>query len=385
MGQSGDSSATHHDERRLLAVIIADIVGYSRLMATNETETYARVREIQRSILKPAVGRYRGEIVKWTGDGLIATFPNAVDAVRASADIQACLGEVESGDSEPLQMRIGVNVGDVILAHADVYGDTVNIAARLQALAEPGGIVVSRGVRDAVKGGYGFVFEDAGAQSVKNIPEPVDTFRVQFDAKGPWRLAPGSVVPARAAAPSRRPLLWAAVGLSIIALPGGLFLASSVWKSPRQNSAAAAPPGKPLAANSASATASSGTQVRTDDAASTDADQDGADSRSQQKQFSTAPGKEVRIGRSWQLDSTSCESRTPPEIVIVRAPTGGHLETRPVEFALRRIGQSCFGHFIKGVDVMYIPKAGFTGADSLLYRVSFGKRSYDREVSIIVK
>ncbi len=376
-----------HDERRLLAVLIADIVGYSRLMSTNEADTYARVRTIQRTIFQPAILRYRGSIVKWTGDGFIGTFPNAVDAVRAAAEIQASIEE-STDDGEPIQVRIGINVGDVILVPSDIYGDAVNVAARLQALAQPGGIIVSRGVKDFVKTGYGFAFDSAGAQSVKNIAEPIDTFHVGFESSGPWRLSADAAPPHVAKPRSKPPVVAiAAAALALLVLPLIFFLVypermpfarTETAKAQQASVAKPAAPKPQAAAQSAQQPQGQVTSGGDDDAAQ-------ADNAPLQGQFSTSPEKEVRIGRSWQLDSKTCESRAPPEIVITHAPASGKLETRPVEFALRRGNQACEGHLVKGVDVVYTPSAGFTGTDKVAYRTTIGKRAIDRDISINVK
>jgi class 3 adenylate cyclase len=360
------------DERRLLAVMIADVVGYSRLMGANEAETYTQIRNLQRSVFQPATATYRGAIVKWTGDGFIATFPNAVDAVRAAAEIQARLSASDNDSGDRIEVRIGVNLGDVILVSDDVYGDAVNIAARLQALAEPGGIVVSRSVMDSVKSGYGFSFESTGLQSVKNIAEPIDTHRVTFDIAGPWRsTADAAKIPT--ARPRSTWLIFAGVaGLITIALAAGFFITRPETS----------PPGDKDSKNA-------GTRSWTPAAAAipdTDKAQENAtDTGSSSASFTTSPQKEVRIGRSWQLDPKTCESRNVPELVITHAPVGGHLETRPVEFALRRSGSACTGHFVKGVDVVYVPNGTFAGLEKVSYRVMIGNRTLEREISITVK
>ena len=357
-------------------MLIADVVGYSRLMATDEAGTYARVRGLQRSVFQPAMTRYRGSIVKWTGDGFIATFPNAVDAVRAAADVQACLSEPDVNCSDGIQVRIGVNLGDVILVPDDIYGDAVNIAARLQALAAAGGIVVSRSVMDSVKSGYGFLFESAGLQSVKNIPEPIDTYRVNFETSGPWRLTAEAAAPARPASRWKR---WHfATGGGLVAAASLLSLYLGYTKDLPFGRAG------PAAKSAATVAIPPPPHASGDDGA--DKTQDaGTASGLQTANFSTGPEKEVRIGRSWQLDPKTCESRAPPDIVITQAPVSGHLETRPVEFAPRRSDSSCIGHFVKGMDVVYIPNAGFLGTDRVSYRVTVGKRTSAHDISIAVK
>ena len=171
------------EQRRLLAVLVADIVGYSRLMAENEADTFYRVKDFQSSLITPTTQRNHGRVVKWTGDGFIGTFDSAVDAVRAAIEIQSGVAAAgaSAADDRRIRFRIGINTGDVITVPGDVYGDTVNVAARLEALAEPGGICISTGVRDAVRGKFSLEFENRGELNVKNIPDPVGTFNVRFD------------------------------------------------------------------------------------------------------------------------------------------------------------------------------------------------------------
>lgn len=170
------------EQRRLLAILVADIAGYSRMMAKDENGTYARLKALQNDVILPRVGSNNGEVVKWTGDGFIATFSSAVDAVRAAVEIQSSAHAANMGVPEDRQqrLRIGINVGDVIVVPGDVYGDAVNIAARLQGLAAEGGIAASQMVRDTVRGKFSVEFTDRGNVSVKNIPDPVRIFGIAF-------------------------------------------------------------------------------------------------------------------------------------------------------------------------------------------------------------
>jgi class 3 adenylate cyclase len=192
------------EQRRLLAVVVADIVSYSRLMAENEADTFYRLKDFQTSLITPALERNHGHVVKWTGDGFLATFDSAVDAVRAAVEIQsgAASAGASADDNRRIRFRIGINSGDVIVVPGDVYGDTVNVAARLEALAVPGGICISRGVRDTVRGKFSVDFEDRGELAVKNIPDPVGAFNVRFDPIA-WTMS-RDTAPSRA--PSRVPL-----------------------------------------------------------------------------------------------------------------------------------------------------------------------------------
>jgi class 3 adenylate cyclase len=208
------------EQRRLLAVLVADIVGYSRLMAENEADTFYRVKDFQSSLITPTTQRNHGRVVKWTGDGFIGTFDSAVDAVRAAIEIQsgAAAAGASAADDRRIRFRIGINTGDVITVPGDVYGDTVNVAARLQALAEPGGICISTGVRDAVRGKFSLEFENRGELAVKNIPDPVGTFNVIFDPIA-WTMGRDEA-PQKPPTGLARTLLGAATVLLIAAAAG---------------------------------------------------------------------------------------------------------------------------------------------------------------------
>lgn len=169
-------------ERKLAAILAADVVGYSRLMGLDEEGTLEQLKEHRRVLFDPKIIEHRGRIVKTTGDGLLVEFASVVDAVRCAVEVQRGMAErnAEVDSDRRLDFRIGINVGDVIIDGDDIYGDGVNVAARLESLAEPGGIYVSRVVRDQVRDKLDFGFEDMGAQSVKNIARPVRVHRVQI-------------------------------------------------------------------------------------------------------------------------------------------------------------------------------------------------------------
>jgi adenylate cyclase len=162
-------------QRRLAAILAADVAGYSRLMGADEEDTLERLKAHRRLMIDPKIGEHRGRIVKTTGDGVLAEFPSVVDAVRCAAELQRAMVERNADVSEDrrIAFRIGVNLGDIIVDDDDIFGDGVNIAARLEALAEPGGICVSRTVRNQVRDKLPYSFEDMGEQSVKNIARPV--------------------------------------------------------------------------------------------------------------------------------------------------------------------------------------------------------------------
>jgi adenylate cyclase len=171
-------------ERRLAAVLAADMVGYSRLMEVDETGTLARLKTHRLELIDPAIAKNRGRIIKTTGDGMLVEFHSVADAVLCAAEIQHRMARRNS-DVAParwIQFRIGINLGDVIVEEDDIFGDGVNVAARLQVLAEPGGICVSGAVRDQVGERLDNVaFEDLGEQSVKNIARPIRVFRVRLE------------------------------------------------------------------------------------------------------------------------------------------------------------------------------------------------------------
>ena len=166
--------------RRLAAILAADVAGYSRLMGADEEGTHERLKAHFRELVDPKIAGHRGRIVKNTGDGLLAEFPSVVDAVRCAVEIQRGMieREPEMREERRIRFRIGVNLGDVIVEPQDIFGDGVNLAARLEALAEPGGICISRMVRDQIRDKLPYPFEDLGEQRVKNIARPVRVYRV---------------------------------------------------------------------------------------------------------------------------------------------------------------------------------------------------------------
>src|ERR1700756_2915715 len=149
-------------ERRLAAILAADVAGYSRLMGADEEGTLAALKAIRRELGDPKIAEHRGRIVKTTGDGLLAKFQSVVDAVRCAVEVQRGMidREPEVPDEQRIRFRIGINVGDVIVEEHDIFGDGVNVAARLEALAEPGGICVSATVRDHIGERFSCAFED---------------------------------------------------------------------------------------------------------------------------------------------------------------------------------------------------------------------------------
>jgi class 3 adenylate cyclase len=165
----------HPVERKLAAILAADVVGYSRLMGGDEAGTLARLKEHRRGLIDPKISEHKGRIVKTTGDGILIEFPSVVEAVACAVAVQR--GMTERNAATPEEQRIvfraGVNLGDIIIADHDIHGDGVNVAARLEGIAEPGGICVSAIVHDQVRDKLDLAFEDLGEQALKNITRPV--------------------------------------------------------------------------------------------------------------------------------------------------------------------------------------------------------------------
>jgi len=170
------------DQRRLAAIVSADVAGYSRLMGRDESGTLDALKAHRRELIDAKIAEYGGRIVKTTGDGLLLEFPSVVEAVRCAVDVQRGMAERNASVAADhrIDFRIGINVGDIIIDGDDIYGDGVNVAARLQALAEAGEICVSKAVRDQVLDKLSFTFDDLGAQKVKNIARPVEAYRVDL-------------------------------------------------------------------------------------------------------------------------------------------------------------------------------------------------------------
>src|SRR5439155_6004825 len=169
-----------HTERKLAAILAADVAGYSRLMSMDEEGTLRQFMAHLSELVEPKIAAHRGRIVKGTGDGLLVDFASAVEAVRCALAIQSGMAERNRAEPEQsrIEFRIGINLGDVIIEDGDIYGDGVNIAARLEGIADPGTIFVSRAIRDSVRDKLEVTLEDLGERPVKNIPKPVRVFRI---------------------------------------------------------------------------------------------------------------------------------------------------------------------------------------------------------------
>ena len=172
-----------HMERKLSAILAADVAGYSRLMEADEEGTLSRLTSHRREVVDPGINRHRGRIVKTTGDGMLVEFASAVDAVRCAIEIQTAMAARNAAEPEHryIRFRIGINVGDIVEQDGDIFGDGVNIAARLEGIAEPGGICVSARVQEDAAGKVDVAFDDMGEQALKNITRPVRAFSVQID------------------------------------------------------------------------------------------------------------------------------------------------------------------------------------------------------------
>ncbi|MFF2322857.1 CHASE3 domain-containing protein [Agrobacterium sp. NPDC058088] len=169
-----------HADRRLMAIMAADLVGYSRLMENNEADTLERLKAA-RDVIDTIIEENSGAIITTAGDSIVAAFPSALSAIDCALQIQKYMkiNNKDRSEKDQLLFRIGMNVGDVIIDNGDVFGDTVNIAARLEGIAEPGGICISRSVRDHIRKQRKLRFEDAGFQHVKNISRPISAFRIR--------------------------------------------------------------------------------------------------------------------------------------------------------------------------------------------------------------
>ena len=174
-------------ERRLSAILAADVAGYSRLMHNDEEATHAKLTALLADVVTPAIAEHGGRIVKNTGDGFLAEFPSAVEAVRAALRFQTRINDLTNGDAQGkrIAFRVGINIGDVIVEPHDIFGDGVNIAARLESIADPGGICISSSTHDQVRGKVGVEFADLGEQNLKNIDRPVQAYALVRDEPSP--------------------------------------------------------------------------------------------------------------------------------------------------------------------------------------------------------
>ena len=209
--QHGESPVAR-EKRKLAAILAADVVGYSRLMGRDESGTLARLREHRKQRFQPTLARHGGRLVRLMGDGALAEFPSAVDALSAAIEFQQAMAQANEGQSEDtaIVFRIGLHLGDLIVEGDDLYGDGVNVAARLEPEAPPGGIVVSGDVHNAVVSKLKAGFNDLGNLNLKNIERPVRAFEVQWDppnwnVSAPVATAPSTLAPPTADVPLALP------------------------------------------------------------------------------------------------------------------------------------------------------------------------------------
>lgn len=226
-------------ERKLAAIVAADVVGYSRLMGADEAGTHARLKALREQIIEPQIAAYHGRIVKLMGDGILAEFPSVVDALACAVEVQRAVAarNADIPDDQRIVFRIGINLGDVIVEGDDIYGDGVNIAARLEPLAEPGGICISQMARDGVSNKLPLDYADMGEQRVKNIAEPVRAYRVPIPTNAVMPLGsggePSQVSESTAETPHQKPLRqigrWASLAAVIVILLSG---SAVLWYQP---------------------------------------------------------------------------------------------------------------------------------------------------------
>ena len=221
-------------ERRLVAILAADVEGYSRLMHGDEEATMATL-SARRALVDDLIGQHRGRIANTAGDSVLAEFISVLDAIHCAVEIQGALQRANEGEPEERQMRfrIGVNVGDVMAKEGDIFGDGVNVTARLEGLVRGGEICVSRGVRDHLRHRGGFLFEDLGEQLVKNIAHPIRAFRLRIGEGSSQRQAPDSDDDPE---PSELPA--AAAAMSELSADNEVALELALWDSVKDGSPA---------------------------------------------------------------------------------------------------------------------------------------------------
>jgi adenylate cyclase len=177
--------SSEHVERRLTAILAADVAGYSRLMGADEEGTLAHLKSFRKTLVDPKIVEHRGHIVKTTGDGMLVEFASVVDAARCAVEIQRGMAEqnADAAQDYRIKFRIGIHVGDIIIDDNDIFGDGVNIAARLEGIAEPGGVCISDDAHRQIRGKVDIPFEDMGTQTLKNIAEPMRVWRMRISGE----------------------------------------------------------------------------------------------------------------------------------------------------------------------------------------------------------
>src|SRR5215472_5398789 len=170
-------------ERKLAAILAADVAGYSRLIGADEEGTLKRLKAHRKELIDPKIAEHQGRVVKVTGDGILVEFPSAVAALRCAVEVQRAMAERSASEAADrrIEFRVGLHQGDIVVEDGDIFGDGVNVAARLEGLAEPGAICVSQRVHEDAVGKVDVIFEDMGEQQLKNIARPVRAYRVRLD------------------------------------------------------------------------------------------------------------------------------------------------------------------------------------------------------------
>jgi class 3 adenylate cyclase len=218
-----ETDSTSHDrvQRRLAAVLFADVVGYSRLTAQDEVGTWRRLRRVLRDIVRPNVEAHDGRIISIAGDGIMVEFPSAVEAVSSAIALQQSMGlrNAAVADDQRIELRVGINLGDIIIHGDDLHGDGVNVAARLEPLAEPGGICISATVHEHVHAKLQYPFEDRGEKLVKNIATPIRIYMI-----GPDTIAQ---LPTAIAGAGKQKGVWRWCAAALII---GLFGCAALWR-----------------------------------------------------------------------------------------------------------------------------------------------------------
>jgi class 3 adenylate cyclase len=190
-------------QRRLAAILAADAIGFSRMMGADEEGTLARLKRVREEVTDPAVAEFHGRIFKTTGDGILAEFPSVVDAVQCAAKVQIEMARRSAAEppATAIRFRVGINLGDVIVEGDDLYGDGVNVAARLEGICDPGGVALSASAYDQVRGKVALGFRDRGEHKVKNIARPVRVYALDLRSHGvlirrkfPFRFRPVPVL-----------------------------------------------------------------------------------------------------------------------------------------------------------------------------------------------
>jgi TolB-like protein/class 3 adenylate cyclase len=230
--------ATERVERRLTAILAADVTGYSRLIGQDEEGTHVQLKHHLRTLVDPKIAEHRGRVVKTTGDGMLAEFSSVVDAVRCARDIQRCMAErnTDVPQDKRIDFRIGINVGDIIIDHGDIFGDGVNVAARLEGIAQPGGICISGAAYEQVRDKVPFAFTDRGEQTVKNIAHPVHVYALRADDEAVLGQVPARIgtirSPDRGTRRLRSVVRYAVGGLAALVVAVALWFATGLVKGP---------------------------------------------------------------------------------------------------------------------------------------------------------